>query len=377
MMTASDTHTIEVVRDDSIFLRLKDEWSALWAQCPEATEAQAWAWQRLYCSLIARLQPLLAVTARDSRGVLVALGTFSIRRDRGTLLRQLCFLGEHDVDYHGILHRENVSPALGHQMLKAACDAAGQGVSVIELTNMPENSWTAKALCAEGNGDFGGAITTRRSETFAIPLPATMDEYWATFSKKTRDRLKGKMRKLQREMPTEFRAHLDTRDLALLLDEVEAVDRSRWGAATKFGDDGSRTFLREMIGALMEEKLCRIFTLHVNGRCAAYIVGFVLRGALRIPYLAHDLSIPGNHSIGLINNIFAIEHCIQEGFREYDLTRGSEGYKALLGGEVRHNLHAIVYRGRATEALAGFNRKMVAPLLRNEVTRKLRRMVRG
>jgi CelD/BcsL family acetyltransferase involved in cellulose biosynthesis len=371
-------HSIEVIHGDKIFTYPQAEWDELWRECPEATEAQTRQWQHLYRSNVARSDALLSVTARDGTGKLAALGVFSVRFDRVTLQRRLGFLGEHDVDYHGILYREGVPESIGRDMLAAALAAAGN-VGAVEILNVPEESWTRRAVDHGSLGfpGFSGAPRTWLSDRYTIALPATMADYWETFSKKTRDRLKGKMRKLQREFAVEFRSTTDDTNLAAVLDEVEAVERSRWGAANKFNDDASRTFLRSMITALVHEKRCRIFTMYVNGRCMSYIVGFIQRGALRIPYLAHDISFAGNHSVGLICNIMAIEQCIQDGYREYDLTRGSEGYKSLLGGELRHNFSFRLYRSRAGERIADFNQRVISPLLRSRFTRRLRQLVRG
>jgi len=369
----SDSPVIEVHQGDGFFTSLRADWEDLWRHCPEATEAQTWHWQQLYRSHVARTEPVLAVTARAG-GQLMALGVFSIRRDRATLQRRLGFLGEHDVDYHGILYREGTSEATGRDMLTALLQAAS-AVSALEILNVPEESWTRRVLdqCG-GFAGFTGPQHLRLSERYAIPLPATMEDYWITFSKKTRDRLKGKMRKLQREFSVEFRSFTGGDGLPAVLDEMEAVERARWGAANKFGDTAARNFLRSMITALVQEKRCRIFTLQVDGRCVSYITGFILRSALRIPYLAHDISLPGNHSVGLICNLMAIEQCIREGYREYDLTRGSEGYKSLLGGELRHNCNLLRFRSRMGETLAGFNRRLVAPVLRNRFTRRLKQL---
>jgi CelD/BcsL family acetyltransferase involved in cellulose biosynthesis len=371
----AESFQVSILRGSDALVPLREEWTALWHDCAEATEAQTFAWQHLYWKHVARARRCLLIIARDGAGKLSAAAAFEIRRHRHTLLNVLSFSGEHDADYHCILRVPGAPVSLGREMLVALWREAGRHVSCIELTNVPARSWTAEALRAAqpGLGEFGSGAHLRESETYAIPLPATMDEYWAGFSKKTRDRLKGKLRKFQREMQPEFRVATDARNAASLLDEIETVDRSRWGAATKFADVAQRNFLREMIEELLGTGIARVFTLHVGGKCVAFNVGFLLHGSIRFPYLAHDISLPGNYSVGLINNILAIEHCIQNGIREYDLTRGSEGYKSLLGGEPRHNLQCEMYRSRAHRALGAFNAKFLSRLLRNSFTRRIYR----
>lgn len=357
---------------------LRSEWERLWKLCPDATEAQTWVWQSLYWAHVARGRQCLVATARGQDGELLAVAAFEVRRDRRSFLKVLSFSGEHDADYHGILRVAGLAPAVGAQMLAAVVRAAGSAVSFIEWSNMPCDSWTAAAvrLALPAFGSFAGTAVRHESETYAILLPASMDEYWATFSKKTRDRLKGKMRKFQRELPTEFRVATDAQNVAAVLDNLEAVDRSRWGGATKFADPAQRAFLREMIAKSLEAGLARVFTLHAEGRCVAFNVGFVLGDAIRMPYLAHDASMPGSYSVGLINNLLAIEHCLQSGLKEFDLTRGSEGYKSLLGGEARHNVHFVMWRTDLHRMWGDFNRRCISPLLRNRMARRLYRCLR-
>ena len=370
-------YSIAVLRGDGVFGQLHGEWDELWEACPEATEAQTFYFQQLYRKHVARREQLLSVTARDGAGKLAALGVFAIRRDRQTLQLRLGFLGEHDVDYHGMLYREGLPEAVGRDMLAALIAVAGT-VSAFEFLNVPEESWTRRVLqsCGEEFAGFTGPRKTKLSECYAVSLPGTMEEYWAIFGKKTRDRLKSKMRKFQRESVVEFRSITEDIDLGSVLDDVEAVERARWGGGNQFGDDASRDFLRGMITALVRERRCRVFTLHADGQCVSYIVGFIQRGALRIPYLAHDISLAGNHSVGLICNIMAIELCIGEGYHDYDLTRGSEGYKAQLGGELRYNVSDVIFRNSTCERLADFNRRFLAPILHSCFMRRLRRLVR-
>lgn len=370
---------IEILREPGALSALRAEWNDLWLVCPEATEAQSWAWQNLYWQHVARGHRSLVVTARDTAGKLVAAGALEIRRDRASLLTVLGFSGEHDADYHVLLRRPDVPLTAGREMFVELLRATGGEISGAEFLNLPGGSWTAEALrlAVPDLGAFAETGLRRESETYAITLPASMEEYWAGFSKKTRDRLRGKQRKFEREMKPEFRVHADAAHAAEALDDIERVDRSRWGAATKFGDTRQRAFLRGMITELLEAKVARVFTLHAGGRCVAFNVGFLLHGSMKFPYLAHVTDLPGNYSVGLINNLLAIEHCIAQGVREYDLTRGSEGYKSLLGGAARANVRYLFWRDAQRGALAGFNRKFVAPLLRNSFARRIYRAVRG
>ncbi len=366
MIVNDSGYNIEVLRGDGIFESLRCDWHSLWLQCPDATEAQTWHWQRLYREHIASSQSLFTVVARDPAGALAALGLFSVRLDRNTLLKQLSFFGEHDVDYHAILHRADAPPELGRRMFGELIKQAGKAFSTIELSNVPAGSWTAKALEYSVNDRnwLGAMVSFKQSDTYAIRLPSSVDDYWTKFDKKKAAKLRSEVRKLGRDFKADFRVHNSAGTNLAVLDEVEAVDRNRWGSGSRFAEVSTRSFLRSVIPALQEDGICRIFTLHLNQQCTAYVVGFVSRGCIRIQYTAHDASLPGNYSVGKICNIWAIEDSIRSGLHTYDLTRGSEPYKALLGGEVRHNLHATSFRSHATYLTARINARFLSPVVR-------------
>jgi CelD/BcsL family acetyltransferase involved in cellulose biosynthesis len=90
----------------------------------------------------------------------------------------------------------------------------------------------------------------------------------------------------------------------------------------------------------------RAFVLYLDGVPAAFVTGVLVRDSFKVPHVAYDPAVPGKYSVGKVVHFKAIEYCIQEGYREYDLTRGSEGYKRLLGGQSHTNLHLRVYRSR-------------------------------
>jgi CelD/BcsL family acetyltransferase involved in cellulose biosynthesis len=346
------------------FDRLRPEWDHLWKVCPESTESQSWQWQRLYSMHISpRLRPIFIV-ARDHAGALLALGIFAVRRNRATFANQLEFLGEHDADYHLILRRPELPVETGSRMF-ARLLAKSNGASVAEFCNIPTDSWTITALnqFMTTDGSWKGPVRTRLSDTYRLPLPSTMDEYWRTFSKKTRDRLKNKMRGLHRNFRVEFRVPSTEIEFEEGLKRAEGVHRLRWGASSKFNNCREAEFFRESARALFREGTCRLFLLEINGDCAAFNLGMILGKRICFPYVTHNPFVGGNYSVGLLVNLMVVEHCIGAGFESYDLTRGSEPYKALLGAGPVHNSSVILFRSQAAALLSGTMGRMT-PFLR-------------
>ncbi len=52
------------------------------------------------------------------------------------------------------------------------------------------------------------------------------------------------------------------------------------------------------------------------------------------------------YAVGMILDLYLIEHSIQNGMREYDFTRGDEPYKRMWGTLAKRNLKIIAARKR-------------------------------
>lgn len=374
-MTTAPDYTVELLEGGEHFARLKEEWIELWRQSPEASEAQTWHWQSLYWKHVAPRRTPLFLAARDSQGGLAALGTFFIRRHRQTLLNHLEFLGEHDADYHLLLRRPDAPVELGGRMFETLLRAQAKAAAVVELNNMPMDSWTAatwKARLGEA-GRGQGLVRTWFSDTFQIPLPGAMADYWRQLHKDSRARLQNKMRRLHKDFRVEFRVPAGETEVAAGLADAEKVDRARWGDATKFSAGAEGDFLRAMISELCRAGIGHLFLLYLNGACAAYNVGFLVRERIIFPYVAADFAMGSKYSLGLMNNVLAIESCISRGVKTYDLSRGSESYKARLGGTLSQNLNVSISRSQAARLLGAWNKRTLGPLLQRRWVKSVAR----
>ena len=86
---------------------------------------------------------------------------------------------------------------------------------------------------------------------------------------------------------------------------------------------------------------------------------------LKVATIGYDSSVPGKFSTGKVTNFYAIEYCIQQGYSEYDLTRGSEDYKKWMGACLYTNVHVRLYRSRLDALIEARGQKLVS-FLRNQ-----------
>jgi CelD/BcsL family acetyltransferase involved in cellulose biosynthesis len=144
------------------------------------------------------------------------------------------------------------------------------------------------------------------------------------------------------------------------LDALETVDLARWGSNSRYCVSSQRSFERSLAHALCEMGIYRAFLLYLNGKPCAFVTGALVRNSLKVASIGFDRSLPGRLSLGKIANFYAIEYCTQQGYKEYDLSRGGEEYKKWLGAVPNTNLHIRRYRSRFDELIDSSGKRMVA-----------------
>lgn len=294
---------------------------------------------------------LTVVSAVGRTGDVVAMAAFATRRDRRTLLRTTGFLGEGDADAHAILARPGIPESVGVDILATLMQSGGRRSSVLELRNVPQGSWTHRAVEAflTRHRAPGAQVESWQRPTFAVPLPPTMNEYETQFKVRTSrsfQEFQRKRRNLLKDFAIEFRVCTTDEQVEETFEQIVRIDVARWGAGSRYLAPRDCAFYRAAAHDLCRRGIYRGFLLLANGRAVTYIAGARVRDSFRVPTLSHDPTFPGRYSVGKVLNVHAIERCIAEGCREYDLTRGDEDYKVWLGGILRPNVNVRLYRSR-------------------------------
>jgi len=364
----AERYTILDFEGEQAFHRLRDDWEELWWQSADATESQTWHWQYLYWKHLAPKTHPVIIIARDSHGTCVALATFFICRDQSSWISKAAFLGDKKPDYHLILARPNLATTVGLKILEHFALKFAKRVPYLELSNIPKNSYTGSLL-----GQFLANETTPRSttlrwetQTYAVPLPKTLDEYLKQLGPRSRRDFRYDRRRLCNELSVDFRVYSTLENLDEALDAIETVDRARWGSNSHYCISSQRSFERSLAQALCEMGIYRAFVLYLNGKPSAFATGAIVRNVLKVASIGYDRSLPRNLSIGKVANFYAIEHCIENGVKEYDLTRGGEDYKKWLGANPCTNLQLRHYRTRFDKLVDSGGRKIVS-FLRDQI----------
>lgn len=367
-------YSIEAYEGEDAFHVLRDDWEKLWWLSDDATETQSWQWQYLYWKYLASNTRPLIITAKDYRDHCVAMAAFFICRDGASWLSKAAFLGDKRPDYHLILAKPCLAKSVGCKIIEYFMSRVEKRVPVIELSNIPRNSYTGTVVEQLFSSEFNDqrSRTVRWEwQTYAVPLPKTLDEYLKQLGARSRRDFRYDRKKICNEFDVKFKVYSSSDDLNEALDAIELVDRAKWGSNSRYCIRSERSFERALARALCEMGIYRSFVLYLNDRPSAFVTGALVRNSLKVASIGFDRSVPGRHSVGKVANFYAIEHCIDRGYREYDLTRGGEEYKKWLGALPSINLHIRRYRSRVDELLDVSGKTMIAALRNQNWLRRI------
>jgi hypothetical protein len=241
-----------------------------------------------------------------------------------------------------LLVRPDVAEMVGVQALGELVNRLANRVSFINFGNVPVCSWTGSVLMSLRQDQKDGLCRFETSETFAVDLPRTMDEYLQRLGERTKRAFDYDPRRLRRDHSVKVEIYSDADERCL--SAIESIDRARWGAASNFCRRNLREFERSAARALSELGLFLALVLYVDDRPAAFVHGAVVDSRWGIPKMGYDPGIPSKLSVGKVANFYAIQYAIEHGFQSYDLTRGGESYKKWLGATAHTNLHLRIYR---------------------------------
>ena len=365
-------YTVAVFEGEQAFANLKNVWNDLWSSSLEATETQTWYWQYNYWKHIEPKSRPIIIVAQDCDGQSVALATFTICRDKASLVSKACFLGDKRSDYHLIIGAPNLSESVGRQILERFLTEFGNRVPFVEISGVPENSYTGAVVdelfSIEKRVD--AKIRRWKNVTFSVPLPRNIEEYQNSLGARSKRDFRYDRRRLFKEFSAEFRVYGDPGALNEALDAIETIDRARWGSNSRYCLASQRAFEREVARAFCDLGIYRAFILYLNGKPSSFVAGTLVRNAMKVASIGHDPSVSGKFSVGKVTNFLAIEHCIQEGYSEYDLTNGGEEYKKWLGANRSTNLHVRLYRSRLDHLVESRAKEIVSFLRRQDWLRR-------
>ena len=329
-----------------------EEWNLLLSGSETNTIFQTYEWVWTWWTVFGHMHSLFLVEVRDGDRLLALA---PLMRDVSGWNRSLRFIGEENSDYCDFIAGERKQDSVN-----AIFDAIASRKEwdVIRLKNVPESSTTIAAI-----REFCGRTGKNFLYTNGISCPTLIirgheDHARRVSSKKTIRRRHNFLRKSE-----SFNVfHLEEVDEALeCFDHFAAQHIRRWSdppSPSLFLQVGNREFYRELIRALLPEKLLLFTVLEYEGRPIAFHFGFDY-GSKVLWYKPSFDPGYGRLSPGTVLLKYLIEYCIDQGRHELDFTIGDEPFKRRFANCVRKNGYFRIYNGRSGYFLEKAFRKLL------------------
>ena len=250
----------------------------------------------------------------------------------------LSFVGNQDtVDYNDFMvrpgHESSLYDALLQSMDEQQCDT-------LKLASLTQASPTLQHL-PELARQRGFSVEIEEEDVASgIALPDSWDAYLALLSKKDRHELRRKFRRLESLPDWKWYSLKDPDQVAARLGEfielmrLSKPDKDRWMTPEREG------FFHRITQRMAQAGMLRLFFLELEGRAVATSLCFDYASS-RLLYNSGYNPDFSYYSVGLLLDALCLKDAIGEDLEYFDFLRGSEPYKAHLGGK-QHVLYQMV-----------------------------------
>ena len=311
---------------------LAADWNRIYASMPASSAFDSLEWNRIWWEHFGGDSKLMlrSVVRPNGTTAIIAPLRLDSNNDEGVCT----FLGGTDlVDYLGFKHDAELLPSDVQDLLQSLYD--DPGISALVLESLPEDSHTIHAV-KEVASDMGWEVHIwDEGVAPRVTLPSTVDEYFASLTKKHRHELRRKLRRLHNAGDVEQLELTTPNEIESAMDDFIKLHRGSSIDKEEFMTPQREAFFREIAVTLAEKDVTRIYFLTINGEKVATSLAFKI-GSTKYLYNSGYLPDRSWLAVGLLNHAINILASIREGIEVYDFMRGDERYKYHLGAVDRH-----------------------------------------
>lgn len=309
------------------FEDLASDWKRMYDSMPASSAFDSLEWNQIWWEHFGADSHLMlrALVRPNGSASLIAPMKLDSGHDEGVCT----FLGGTDlVDYLGFKHDEELQANDVKDLLRSLYD--DPDINALVLESLPEDSpsiHTVKEVAGEIGWDlhiWDEGVAPR------ITLPASVDEYFSSLTKKHRHELRRKLRRLDNAGEIEQIELKSPADVADRIGDFIELHRGSSIDKQEFMTTERERFFREIAVKLAEMDVTRLYFLNLNGESVATSLAFKV-GSTK--YLYNSGYVPERSwlAVGLLNHAINILASIDEGIKVYDFMRGDERYKYHLG----------------------------------------------
>lgn len=340
--------TVRVVTDSEEFKSLRETWDSLLAKSSDNNAYLTWEWLLTWWKHYGegkRLNILLIEEGGRIIGILplmrVNYGKFPVSLD---VLENISSM---DPDYSGVILTERKQDCVA-ALLSYLEERINSGGITFRLSRIAEDSEFLNLMRKQYPSLPKSLSLYERALTPCpyILLPLTWDEYLASFSSKTRNTLRRKLKLLAKEHNIEFRKCSPDDDIPRNVNTFCELHQRGWQ------NRGLSGFLLVAKMRELHQDVANLFSgkgwlnlsfLVVDGKAASAVYGFEYRQKFYHGLTGFDPDY-SKYGIGQLHNMFLIQEAIKNGLKEFDFMIGTEEYKYRWHALNRGNVQIIMMK---------------------------------
>ena len=314
------------------FDELATEWQRIYESMPTSSAFDTLEWNRIWWEHFGGESKLMlrSVVRPDGTTAIIAPMRLDSNNDEGVCT----FLGGTDlVDYLGFKHDAELLPEDVHDLLQSLHDEPE--ITALVLESLPEDSHTIHAV-TEVAEDIGWEVHIwDEGVAPRVTLPSTVEDYYASLTKKHRHELRRKLRRLHNAGDIEQIELKSPSDIEARMGDFIDLHRGSSIDKQEFMTSERESFFRDMAVQLADKDITRLYFLTLNGQNVATSLAFKVGSTKYLYNSGYD---PERSwlAVGLLNHAINILNSIEEGIEVYDFMRGDERYKYHLGAVNRN-----------------------------------------
>lgn len=260
-------------------------------------------------------------------------------------LRKIEFIGSPHSDYNNFILFKKARDCL-RLFLNSLTEFSDW--DLLELRDIPEGSATANVLRLMCNSKASKLKFKADTLCPYVNLPDSLKVLVSRLSRNMRKNLRKRMRRLREKSKVEVKTQRDYGSIREAMEIFFKLHQKRWRSKGKLGAfalEAFRAFHLDLAEVFDEKGWLALHFLTVNDEPVAAVYSFDYNRK-KYGYLTGFDPNFGRYGVGNLLKLDVVEYCIKKGFREYDLTRDFEPYKADWATGIRKNYVArMVYKG--------------------------------
>lgn len=328
---------VECVNNTEQFSALKHDWNTLVERSIHPQPFLLWewvyTWWEVYQKTLYQLQ-ILAVYDGDS---LIAIAPFYINNEHWLIRGRLCMLGEGEAREDEVVsHYPDVIALASHrpEVIKA----------LVDYLLSHEEKWSigqfrfmlGGSLLSEMQQQLAkhyDHYTVSSSQSYAIQLPPTPEEYVASLSRSMRKQFRSRLNRMKNSGEIEIRSAQDYDDPHEAMDILERLHRARWqgrDSVSIFDSLRFKTFHKTLLNRLLDQGIIDIRVMYHNGEAIAAVHNFNFNKRVYSYQSGFSSQDDKRFSPMVVFDILEIQALVRAGYLEYDYlsAEGDHSYKA-------------------------------------------------